>query len=204
MIDAISGIANLRPVFDFLDKSDRDEVAQVNKAFHSMVLINKDVFKIVRKLSKKEAMEKYVRDMNELIALSFDMTSDKEVRFTTRPTGDELLCPFSNDTTYYLNFRKLVWPFDHRPRMVELHIERFTLTGTQVKKEDIWVYEKHINKDRKTGKDVGFIIGNLSFVDYSRKYSPSRYYSNYFPKYIKSKYTKELERHNKKCEKKKQ
>jgi hypothetical protein len=196
MIDAIFGIANLRPVFDFLDKSDREEVACVNKACHKMVCINSDVFKKVRKLPLKEAMQKYAREMSELIALAFDMKSDKEVRFTSQPRDDDLLCPFGNDTTYYLNFRKCV--FSTHRRVVELHIERFKLTGTKVKKEDIWVYEKDINKDIKTGKDTGFIIDNLSFRDYSRRYSPSRYYSNFFPKYIKSKFDRDLEKRNKK------
>ena len=195
MLDVISGIANLRPVFDFLDKSDREEVACVNKAFHKMVRVNSDVFKKVRKLSKKEAMETFAQEMNALIHIAFDLSSDREERLTTL----EKDCRFNTDTTHYLNFRKVVFPkHEFHPRMVELHIQRFKLAGTHVKREDIWVYEKHINKNKKTGKDIGFIINNLSFVDYSRKYSPSRYYSNYFPKYIKSKFDKDLERRNKK------
>jgi hypothetical protein len=195
MLDVISGIANLRPVFDFLDKSDREEVACVSKAFHTMVRVNSDVFKKVRKLSKKEAMEAFAHEMNPLIHVAFDLSSDREERLTNEEKG----CRFNTDTTHYVNFRKLVFPkHEFHPRMIELHIQRFKLVGTHVKREDIWVYEKHINKNKKTGKDTGFIINNLSFVDYSRKYSPSRYFSNYFPKYIKSKFDKDLERRNKK------
>lgn len=202
ILEKISGISNLRPVFDFLDKSDRQEVAQVNKAFRSMVLINKDVFKIVRKLSKQEAMETYAREMNALIPTAFDLNSDSEERYTSMRDGNP--CPFGNDTTFYVNFRKLVWAkTGDKPRMIEIHINRHKLMGTRVITEGIWVYEKHINKNLKTGKDTGFIIGNLSFVDYSRKNSPSRYYGNYFPKHIKSQYQKDLEKYNKKREKKK-
>jgi hypothetical protein len=195
----IAGIANLLPIFNFLDKSDRDEVARVNKAFQSMVRINKDVFKIVRRLSKKNAMEKYAKEAHTLIYLAFDIASDKEERYSSC-YGRETYTPFDTDKTYYLNLRKTVWPKDSRPCGIEFRINRITFLGTKVVEEDIWVYEKHSNKNIYTGKDVGFIIDTLSFVDYTRHYRPSRTYINFFPKYIKSKVK---EREKKYLEKKK-
>ena len=44
-LDPIAGIANLRPVFDFLDKDDAGELALVNKAMNKAVSANKEVFK---------------------------------------------------------------------------------------------------------------------------------------------------------------
>jgi hypothetical protein len=44
-LEPIAGIANLRPVFDFLDKDDARELALVNKAMNKAVSANKEVFK---------------------------------------------------------------------------------------------------------------------------------------------------------------
>jgi hypothetical protein len=147
----------------------------------------------------------FAKEMKPLIDQIFDLKSDEEQRYDlNRVWNLEAMKNMENDgKTYYQIFRKTVFPkrWEGDKRVVEIRIERYKLIDQdKVLHQDIWVYEKVRN--------VGIIIDNLDFTDYSKSTCKASYYSDKFPlfvpdkarlrdeaRYAKAKRESELQRH---------
>jgi hypothetical protein len=130
--------------------------------------------------------------MKPLIDQIFDLKSDEEQRYDRNSIWNlEAMKNMENDgKTYYQTFRKIVfgkrWEGDKR--IVEIRIERYKLIDQdKVLKQDIWVYEKDMNKNLENGRQLCIVIDGLSFSDYCKNTRKASYYSDKFPLFVPNK-----------------
>lgn len=134
----------------------------------------------------------FAKEMKPLIDQIFDLESDEEQRYDSNSVWNlEAMKNMENDgKTYYQTFRKIVFPkrWEGDKRVVEIRIERYKLIDQdKVLKQDIWVYEKDMNKNLENGRQLGIVIDGLSFSDYSKSTCKASYYSDYFPLFVPNK-----------------
>jgi hypothetical protein len=134
----------------------------------------------------------FAKEMKPLIDQIFDLESDEEQRYDRNSIWNlEAMKNMENDgKTYYQTFRKIVfgkrWEGDKR--IVEIRIERYKLIDQdKVLKQDIWVYEKDMNKNLENGRQLGTVINGLSFSDYCKNTRKASYYSDKFPLFVPNK-----------------
>lgn len=125
----------------------------------------------------------FAKEMSPLIGQIFNLQSDEEERYESETIWNLEAMKDQNDgKTYYLNFRKSVFPkrWEGDRRVIEIHIDRYKLIDQdKILYQSIWVYEKI--------RPVGLIIDNLEFTDYSKSTDKASRYSNYFPLLIPDK-----------------
>lgn len=126
----------------------------------------------------------FAKEMSPLIGQIFNLQSDEEERYDSKTIWNLEAMKDQNDgKTYYLNFRKSVFPkrWEGDKRVVEIHIDRYKLIDQdkRILYQSIWVYEKNC--------PIGIVIDNLEFTDYTKSTDKAGRYSYYFPLFIPDK-----------------